>query len=67
MRPGPQVSLRCSATGSPPPQFRWLLDGEPLSDIQSGHRYDTNNNYLFRFIFDLNENVIPTKYIYYCL
>ncbi|XP_044257604.1 Down syndrome cell adhesion molecule-like protein Dscam2 isoform X1 [Tribolium madens] len=39
MRPGPQVSLRCSATGSPPPQFRWFLDGEPLSDITSGHRY----------------------------
>ncbi|CAH0562134.1 unnamed protein product [Brassicogethes aeneus] len=39
MTPGPQVSLRCSATGSPPPRFRWLLDGELLNDIKFGHRY----------------------------
>ncbi|KOX68634.1 Down syndrome cell adhesion molecule-like protein Dscam2 [Melipona quadrifasciata] len=39
LRPGPPVSLRCSATGSPPPSFTWLLDGEPLSEIASGHRY----------------------------
>ncbi|XP_033228370.1 Down syndrome cell adhesion molecule-like protein Dscam2 [Belonocnema kinseyi] len=39
LRPGPPVSLRCSATGSPPPSFTWLLDGEPLSEIMSGHRY----------------------------
>ncbi|XP_071054820.1 cell adhesion molecule Dscam2 [Onthophagus taurus] len=39
LRPGPQVSLRCSATGSPPPQFRWLLDGESLSELNIGHRY----------------------------
>lgn len=38
LRPGPPVSLRCSATGSPPPSFTWLLDGEPLSEIASGHR-----------------------------
>ncbi|XP_017776462.1 PREDICTED: Down syndrome cell adhesion molecule-like protein Dscam2 isoform X2 [Nicrophorus vespilloides] len=39
LRPGPQISLRCSATGSPPPQFRWLLDGEPLTELTVGHRY----------------------------
>lgn len=39
LRPGPPVSLRCSATGSPPPSFTWLLDGEPLSEIASGHRF----------------------------
>ncbi|XP_034948275.1 Down syndrome cell adhesion molecule-like protein Dscam2 isoform X1 [Chelonus insularis] len=39
LRPGPPVSLRCSATGSPPPSFTWLLDGEPLSEIAQGHRY----------------------------
>ncbi|XP_047351251.1 Down syndrome cell adhesion molecule-like protein Dscam2 isoform X6 [Vespa velutina] len=39
LRPGPPVSLRCSATGSPPPSFTWLLDGEPLSEIAAGHRY----------------------------
>ncbi|XP_033323157.1 Down syndrome cell adhesion molecule 3 isoform X4 [Megalopta genalis] len=39
LHPGPPVSLRCSATGSPPPSFTWLLDGEPLSEIAAGHRY----------------------------
>lgn len=38
LRPGPQVSLRCSATGSPPPQFRWMLDGEFLTEHNMGHR-----------------------------
>lgn len=38
LKPGPQVSLRCAATGSPPPQFKWDLDGEPLSEISAGHR-----------------------------
>ncbi|XP_060516116.1 cell adhesion molecule Dscam2 [Cylas formicarius] len=39
LQPGPHVSLRCSATGSPPPQFRWLLDGQPLSGITHDNRY----------------------------
>ncbi|XP_024944983.1 Down syndrome cell adhesion molecule-like protein Dscam2 isoform X2 [Cephus cinctus] len=39
LRPGPPVSLRCSATGSPPPSFTWFLDGESLSEINAGHRY----------------------------
>ncbi|XP_015122999.1 Down syndrome cell adhesion molecule-like protein Dscam2 [Diachasma alloeum] len=39
LRPGPPVSLRCSATGSPPPSFTWLLDGESLSELAHSHRY----------------------------
>ncbi|XP_044017269.1 Down syndrome cell adhesion molecule-like protein Dscam2 [Aphidius gifuensis] len=39
LRPGPPVSLRCSASGSPPPSFTWLLDGEPLNEITQSHRY----------------------------
>lgn len=39
LTPGPQVSLRCSASGSPPPQFTWLLDGELISEMPSSHRY----------------------------
>ncbi|XP_046991962.1 Down syndrome cell adhesion molecule-like protein Dscam2 [Schistocerca americana] len=39
LSPGPPVSLRCSAAGSPPPQFTWLLDGRPLTAARLGHRY----------------------------
>ncbi|XP_055715988.1 cell adhesion molecule Dscam2 isoform X2 [Phlebotomus papatasi] len=39
VRPGPHISLKCSATGSPPPQFTWLLDSEPILDVSSLHRY----------------------------
>jgi hypothetical protein len=27
LQPGPPVSLRCSASGNPPPRITWLLDG----------------------------------------
>nr|CAD7578394.1 unnamed protein product [Timema californicum] len=27
LQPGPPVSLRCAASGNPPPRFTWLLDG----------------------------------------
>lgn len=30
MRPGPSVSLKCSAAGNPTPQISWLLDGFEL-------------------------------------
>ncbi|XP_049771417.1 Down syndrome cell adhesion molecule-like protein Dscam2 [Schistocerca cancellata] len=39
LSPGPPVSLRCSAAGSPPPQFTWYLDGRPLTAARLGHRY----------------------------
>jgi hypothetical protein len=30
LQPGPPVSLRCSASGNPPPRITWLLDGGEL-------------------------------------
>ncbi|CAH0405117.1 unnamed protein product [Chilo suppressalis] len=39
LRPGQVVTLKCSAAGSPPPHFSWLLDGQPLNTIARGHRY----------------------------
>ncbi|XP_049798773.1 Down syndrome cell adhesion molecule-like protein Dscam2 [Schistocerca nitens] len=39
LSPGPPVSLRCAAAGSPPPQFTWRLDGRPLNAARLGHRY----------------------------
>ncbi|ERL85186.1 hypothetical protein D910_02608, partial [Dendroctonus ponderosae] len=39
VQPGVQVSLRCSAIGFPPPQFKWLLDGQPFADLKPDHRY----------------------------
>ena len=32
LQPGPSVSLKCVATGNPPPQFIWTLDGFPLPE-----------------------------------
>lgn len=32
LQPGPTVSLKCVATGNPPPQFTWSLDGFPVSE-----------------------------------
>ncbi|XP_070509703.1 cell adhesion molecule Dscam1 isoform X3 [Chironomus tepperi] len=32
LQPGPSVSLKCVATGHPPPQFMWKLDGFPIPD-----------------------------------
>ncbi|VVC95270.1 unnamed protein product [Leptidea sinapis] len=39
LRPGQVVTLKCSAAGSPPPHFSWLLDGQPLNTMARGHRY----------------------------
>ena len=30
LQPGPPLSLRCAASGSPPPRITWLLDGGEL-------------------------------------
>lgn len=38
VQPGVQVSLICSGTGSPPPQFKWLLDGQSLIDLKPDYR-----------------------------
>lgn len=32
LQPGPTVSLKCVASGNPPPRFTWTLDGFPLPD-----------------------------------
>ncbi|XP_069971593.1 cell adhesion molecule Dscam1 [Penaeus vannamei] len=34
LQPGPSVSLKCVATGNPPPQFVWTLDGFPLPESE---------------------------------
>ncbi|XP_033149971.1 Down syndrome cell adhesion molecule-like protein Dscam2 isoform X2 [Drosophila busckii] len=39
VRPGPLISLKCSASGSPPPQFAWLLDSQPIMDVSLHHRF----------------------------
>ncbi|KAK3933279.1 Down syndrome cell adhesion molecule-like protein Dscam2 [Frankliniella fusca] len=33
LQPGPPLSLRCAASGSPPPRITWLLDG---AEVRSG-------------------------------
>ncbi|XP_061709196.1 cell adhesion molecule Dscam2 isoform X4 [Cydia pomonella] len=39
LRPGQVVTLKCSAAGSPPPHFTWMLDGQTLNTMAKGHRY----------------------------
>ncbi|XP_051862940.1 cell adhesion molecule Dscam2 isoform X2 [Drosophila albomicans] len=39
VRPGPLISLKCSAIGSPHPQFTWLLDSQPIMDASLHHRF----------------------------
>ncbi|XP_066972085.1 cell adhesion molecule Dscam1 [Macrobrachium rosenbergii] len=34
LQPGPSVSLKCVATGNPPPQFVWTLDGFQLPESE---------------------------------
>ncbi|XP_028159942.1 Down syndrome cell adhesion molecule-like protein Dscam2 [Ostrinia furnacalis] len=39
LRAGGAVSLRCAASGAPPPRFTWLLDAQPLDQYRTQHRY----------------------------
>ncbi|XKL60149.1 hypothetical protein PGB90_001165 [Kerria lacca] len=32
LQPGPEISLKCSATGNPTPNIKWMLDGFNLPD-----------------------------------
>uniref|UniRef100_A0A182NQ64 Down syndrome cell adhesion molecule-like protein Dscam2 n=1 Tax=Anopheles dirus TaxID=7168 RepID=A0A182NQ64_9DIPT len=51
VRTSAYISLKCSAAGSPPPQFVWLLDYQPILDVSSLHRY-TMDQFL-----DINSHV----------
>ena len=46
LQPGPPVSLRCSASGIPPPRITWLLDGGELMSrgYVLGSYLDSENN-----------------------
>ncbi|KAH8408036.1 hypothetical protein KR222_011729 [Zaprionus bogoriensis] len=39
VRPGPLISLKCSASGIPPPQFHWLLDSQPIMEVSLHQRF----------------------------
>ncbi|KAF4524305.1 hypothetical protein B566_EDAN005361 [Ephemera danica] len=49
LQPGPAVSLKCVATGNPPPQFVWTLDGFPVPD---------NNRFLVGQYVTIHDDVI---------
>ncbi|XP_028029944.1 Down syndrome cell adhesion molecule-like protein Dscam2 [Bombyx mandarina] len=38
LHPGPSLGLHCAASGSPPPRFTWLLDGQPIEDHSNPQR-----------------------------
>jgi hypothetical protein len=38
IQPGPEVSLKCVASGNPTPNIKWTLDGFPLP--RGDNRYD---------------------------
>jgi len=39
IQPGPEVSLKCVASGNPTPNIKWTLDGFPLPR-NDHNRYD---------------------------
>ncbi|CAH2233234.1 jg20123 [Pararge aegeria aegeria] len=38
LHPGPALALHCSASGSPPPRFNWLLDMQPVEEHSTAQR-----------------------------
>ncbi|XP_045772179.1 Down syndrome cell adhesion molecule-like protein Dscam2 isoform X1 [Maniola jurtina] len=38
LHPGPALALHCSASGSPPPRFTWLLDMQPVEEHNTAQR-----------------------------
>ncbi|CAG5008727.1 unnamed protein product [Parnassius apollo] len=38
LHPGPSLTLHCSASGSPPPRFTWLLDMQPIEEHNTPQR-----------------------------
>ncbi|XP_075984284.1 cell adhesion molecule Dscam2-like isoform X2 [Anticarsia gemmatalis] len=38
LHPGPALALHCAASGSPPPRFTWLLDGQPVEEHNTPQR-----------------------------
>ncbi|CAK1602580.1 unnamed protein product [Parnassius mnemosyne] len=38
LHPGPSLALHCSASGSPPPRFTWLLDMQPMEEHNTPQR-----------------------------
>ncbi|XP_040566562.1 cell adhesion molecule Dscam1 isoform X3 [Lepeophtheirus salmonis] len=45
LRPGPKVSLKCVASGNPPPEISWFLDDEHLS-VAVNQRKDSSYRHL---------------------
>ncbi|XP_063823506.1 cell adhesion molecule Dscam1-like [Ostrinia nubilalis] len=38
LHPGPALAMHCAASGSPPPRFTWLLDGQPVEEHNTPQR-----------------------------
>ncbi|KAG6460447.1 hypothetical protein O3G_MSEX011980 [Manduca sexta] len=38
LHPGPALALHCAASGSPPPRFTWLLDGQLIEEHNTPQR-----------------------------
>ncbi|XP_063616446.1 cell adhesion molecule Dscam2-like isoform X2 [Cydia splendana] len=38
LHPGPALAMHCAASGSPPPRFTWLLDMQPIEELNTPQR-----------------------------